>query len=64
MEFLAPDNPEPTPLRPGAVVQASDVQLEANTLFQTLIDVLHKIDPINLNATLTRARGGLARQRR
>ena len=34
----------------------SDVQLEVNTLFQTLTDVLHKIDPINLNATLTRAR--------
>ena len=26
------------------------MQLEVNTLFQTLTDVLHKIDPINLNA--------------
>ena len=64
VEFLPPDNPKPTPLQPGASIQASDVQLEVNTLFQTLTDVLHKIDPINLNATLSALGGGLARQRR
>ena len=47
------------PLRPGAKVQAEDVQLEVNTLFQTLTDVLHKIDPVNLNATLTALAEGL-----
>ena len=59
VEFLPPDNPKPTPLQPGASIQASDVQLEVNTLFQTLTDLLHKIDPINLNATLSALAEGL-----
>ena len=33
--------------------------MEANTLFQTLIEVLHKIDPINLNATISAIAEGL-----
>ena len=48
VEFITPEKPSGTPLRPGTTVQAQSVQLEANTLFQTLIDVLHKIDPIHL----------------
>lgn len=59
VEFVPPDEPDPTPLRPGAGIEASDVQLEVNTLFQTLTDVLHKIDPINLNATLSALAEGL-----
>jgi phospholipid/cholesterol/gamma-HCH transport system substrate-binding protein len=59
VEFLAPPEPNRTSLRPGAVVQAQAVQLEANTLFQTLIDVLHKVDPIHLNATLSAIAEGL-----
>jgi phospholipid/cholesterol/gamma-HCH transport system substrate-binding protein len=58
VEFVPPDKPEGS-LRPGAVVEASSVQLEVNTLFQTLTDVLHKIDPINLNATLSALAEGL-----
>lgn len=59
VEFLPPDSPTANSLRPGARVQASDVQLEVNTLFQTLTDVLGKIDPINLNATITALGEGL-----
>ena len=59
VEFIAPEQPSGTPLRPGATVQAQSVQLEANTLFQTLIDVLHKIDPIHLNATISAIAEGL-----
>lgn len=59
VEFLAPDDPLPTALAPGAQVKAEDVQLEVNTLFQTLTDVLQKIDPINLNATLSALAEGL-----
>jgi phospholipid/cholesterol/gamma-HCH transport system substrate-binding protein len=59
VEFLPPDSPAGGSLRPGAQVQASDVQLEVNTLFQTLTDVLAKIDPINLNATITALGEGL-----
>jgi len=58
VEFLPPEKPEGQ-LRPGATVAAKDVQLEVNTLFQTLTDVLHKVDPINLNATLSALAEGL-----
>jgi len=59
VEFLAPDQPSGTALRPGAVVQAEAVQLEANTLFQTLVEVLNKINPIHLNATMSAIAEGL-----
>jgi phospholipid/cholesterol/gamma-HCH transport system substrate-binding protein len=59
VEFIPPEDAQQTSLRPGAEVQASDVQLEVNTLFQTLTDVLGKIDPINLNATLSALGEGL-----
>jgi phospholipid/cholesterol/gamma-HCH transport system substrate-binding protein len=59
VEFLPPAEPQPTSLRPGSTVAAKDVQLEVNTLFQTLSDVLNKIDPISLNATLTALGEGL-----
>jgi phospholipid/cholesterol/gamma-HCH transport system substrate-binding protein len=59
VEFVQPDEPADTSLRPGAHVQASSVQLEVNTLFQTLTDVLQKIDPVNLNATLSALAEGL-----
>jgi phospholipid/cholesterol/gamma-HCH transport system substrate-binding protein len=59
VEFLAPEQPTGTSLRPNATVQAQSVQLEANTLFETLIDVLHKVDPVHLNATLSAIAEGL-----
>ena len=59
VEFLAPEQPSGTSLRPGAVVQAEAVQLEANTLFQTLVQVLNKINPIHLNATMSAIAEGL-----
>lgn len=59
VEFLPPADPKTESLRPGATVAAKDVQLEVNTLFQTLTDVLKKVDPINLNATITALGEGL-----
>jgi phospholipid/cholesterol/gamma-HCH transport system substrate-binding protein len=59
VEFVPPEKPSGTNLRPGAQVQASAVQLEVNTLFQTLTDVLHKVDPVNLNGTLSALAEGL-----
>ncbi|MEO3758288.1 MCE family protein [Mycobacterium sp. B14F4] len=58
VEFLPPAEPSGR-LEPGDTVAAKDVQLEVNTLFQTLSDVLQKIDPINLNATLSALGEGL-----
>jgi phospholipid/cholesterol/gamma-HCH transport system substrate-binding protein len=59
VEFIPPQSPSPTPLRPDAHVSASMVQLEVNTLFQSLVDLLHKIDPVELNGTLSALAEGL-----
>jgi phospholipid/cholesterol/gamma-HCH transport system substrate-binding protein len=59
VEFLQPADPTGESLRPGAAVAAENVQLEVNTLFQTLSDVLKKVDPINLNGTITALGEGL-----
>jgi phospholipid/cholesterol/gamma-HCH transport system substrate-binding protein len=59
VEFLPPDTPSGTSLKPGAQVKAESVQLEVNTLFQTLQDVLKKVDPVDLNASLTALGEGL-----
>lgn len=59
VEFLPPDDPSPKPLAPNTTLHAAAVAVEANTLFQALVDTLHKIDPIQLNATLTALTEGL-----
>ena len=53
VEFLLPQDPAPTTLTPDAQLQASSVSVEDNTLFETLVDTLHKIDPVQLNTTMT-----------
>jgi len=59
VEFVPPQTPSPTPLHPGARIEASAVALEVNTLFQSLIDLLHKVDPVELNGTLSALSEGL-----
>lgn len=59
VEFLPPEQASDTPLRPDTNVPVRDVQLEVNTLFQTLSDLLNKIDPVSLNGTLTALGEGL-----
>ena len=59
VEFLEPADPKGGSLRSGTQVYAADVQIEVNTLFQTLTNTLQKVDPINLNATLSALGEGL-----
>lgn len=59
VDFLPPETTPARPLRPNAHVRASAVQLEVNTLFQSLIDLLRKINPVDLNATLSALSEGL-----
>ncbi|MEB3048263.1 MCE family protein [Mycolicibacter sp. MYC123] len=59
VEFVPPPTPSGKALRGGANVQASDVQLEVNTLFQKLTDLLDKIDPVQLNGSITALAEGL-----
>jgi phospholipid/cholesterol/gamma-HCH transport system substrate-binding protein len=58
VEFVPPQDPVGS-LKPGANVKSSAVQLEVNTLFQTLVDLLNKINPVELNATLSAVAEGL-----
>ncbi|MBF6299830.1 MCE family protein [Nocardia amamiensis] len=53
VNFIVPEQPSPIPMRPGATVTAQRVTVEFNTLFQHLSDVLAKIEPEKLNATLS-----------
>ncbi|MFI6870501.1 MCE family protein [Nocardia sp. NPDC050406] len=52
INFIAPQNASSESMKPGAVVRASAVTVEFNTLFQHLNDVLNKVEPEKLNATL------------
>ncbi|MFD8246835.1 MCE family protein [Nocardia sp. NPDC059691] len=52
VNFVVPSAPSPTPLRPGSTIRAESVTVEYNTLFQRLRDVLAKVEPGELNATL------------
>ena len=52
VDFGAPATPDATTLQAGAIVEASDVTSEVNTLFQDLSDLLIAIEPEKLNATL------------
>ncbi|MFI1914354.1 MCE family protein [Nocardia sp. NPDC020380] len=52
INFLEPQQPSGS-LQPGSTVEASSVTVEFNTLFQHLTDVLGKVQPEKLNATLT-----------
>ncbi len=52
INFLVPPNPSPQSIQAGAVISADSVTVEFNTLFQHLSEVLQKLEPEKLNATL------------
>ncbi|MFJ9363176.1 MCE family protein [Nocardia sp. NPDC101769] len=53
INFIEPQHPSSDSLKAGSVVQAGAVTVEFNTLFQHLNDLLAKVQPEKLNATLT-----------
>ena len=52
VQLEAPSNPSPQTLHAGQVIQGQHVVVEINTVFQQLVAVLNKIDPVKLNQTL------------
>ncbi|QEN13377.1 MCE family protein [Mycolicibacterium sp. ELW1] len=52
VNFEPPTDPSPKPMYAGQVLQGEHVTVEINTVFQQLNQVLNKIDPTQLNATL------------
>jgi len=52
VQFVPPANPSTEPLAPGAVLDAKNVTVEINTVFEQLTQVLSSIQPEKLNETL------------
>ncbi|MFC8047920.1 MCE family protein [Nocardia sp. NPDC057353] len=53
VNFVVPEDPAPTAMRPGTLLRAAAVTVEFDTLFQRLSRLLAAVDPAKLNATLT-----------
>jgi phospholipid/cholesterol/gamma-HCH transport system substrate-binding protein len=53
VSFSAPENPVPQRISPGDVIDVSSVTTEFNTLFETVVSIAKKVDPVKLNQTLT-----------
>jgi phospholipid/cholesterol/gamma-HCH transport system substrate-binding protein len=51
--LTTPANPTAARLRASDVIDASTVTTEFNTLFETVTSIAEKVDPINLNLTLS-----------
>jgi len=51
--FSSPKNPSLQSLSPNQSVDVSSVTTEFDTLFETIMSIAEKVDPIKLNATLT-----------
>lgn len=52
VHFIDPAEPDPSPLPAGATINADAVTVEINTVFENLTDLLRRIEPDKLNATL------------
>src|SRR5258705_12499861 len=52
VQFEEPVNPSAEKLHKGQVIQSQHVMVEINPVFQQLVSVLDKIDPVKLNQTL------------
>ena len=53
VSFTSPKNPVKQRIASGDVIQVSHVTTEFNTLFETLVSISEKVDPVKLNATLS-----------
>lgn len=62
VDLVYPSQPSPQRLHAGAVIKATNVSTEVNTVFQNLVGVLDEIDPAKLNGTLTALADGLRGQ--
>jgi phospholipid/cholesterol/gamma-HCH transport system substrate-binding protein len=62
VDFVVPDQPSPQRLAAGAVVHARNVATEVNTVFESVMKLLNKIDPAKLNGILSALAEGLQGQ--
>lgn len=52
VQLVPPPDPSPQPMHAGQVLQAQNVTVEINTVFEQLVTVLSQIQPEKLNETL------------
>lgn len=62
VDLIYPENPSPQRLSAGAVLASRNVSTEVNTVFQNLVNVLHRVDAPKLNAVLTALADGVKGQ--
>ncbi|RDH78234.1 MCE family protein [Mycolicibacterium moriokaense] len=62
VDLVYPSDPSPQRLAAGQVIKSRNVTVEANTVFQNLVDVLRQIDPAKLNSTLSALADGVRGQ--
>jgi phospholipid/cholesterol/gamma-HCH transport system substrate-binding protein len=62
VDLTMPTHPSTQRLSAGAQIASDNVSTEVNTVFQNLVDVLHKIDPPKLNAVLSALAEGVRGQ--
>jgi phospholipid/cholesterol/gamma-HCH transport system substrate-binding protein len=55
VSLSSPKDPVPQRITPNDVIDASHVTTEFNTLFETVVEVTKKVDPLKLNQTLSAA---------
>ncbi len=53
ISFSSPENPVPQRITSADVIDVTAVTTEFNTLFETVVSVAEKVDPVKLNQTLT-----------
>ncbi|OBF93340.1 MCE-family protein MCE1A [Mycobacterium sp. 852002-51163_SCH5372311] len=53
VSLMSPDNPRPQHISPNDVIDVRSVTTEFNTLFETVTSIAEKVDPIELNSTLS-----------
>jgi phospholipid/cholesterol/gamma-HCH transport system substrate-binding protein len=62
VELVYPPDPSPQRLAAGAVLRSKNVSTEVNTVFETVVDLLKRIDPLKLNAVLSAVAEGVRGQ--
>lgn len=62
VDLIYPADPSADRIVAGTVVVSRNVTAEVNTVFQNLVEVLHRVDPPKLNATLTALAEGVRGQ--
>ncbi len=58
--FISPEHPAPQHIYPHGEITATWVSTEFNSLFETVLAISERVDPVKLNLTLTAAADALA----